>query len=465
MYGEPQTPLHVTAFSQQPLSFVAPEVTSELGSIHAIHLLENGPKGPRVHWQTTQLNLLLSFARSRSRYWQQRLPNTPLTLEALAGIEPLTRQALAAQVAAEGALVQAEDGQEVKGYASSGSTGTPIRVHYLAQNGRYNELRSLAQYLIENRNLNHNRTFIKPANATQLRDSGQNMQVETVATWLGQLSGFFQGGHHKIIQIVRPDEALIEALRAHPVGYLACLGSQMDWLIDQLGDSIVDLGIHMWLHHSDNLNPRTRERLAGLGIPSQSIYSCSEVGLIAFECATQAGHYHVAHSNVIVEASDERVDCEGVTLNKLLVTHLHSYATPIIRYELGDYGRVQQTCPCGHEGTTLSNVYGRKKFFIQTAAGAVFFPFFSAPLQSVLDFQEISMRQVRLGAVEVDIVSAEQLASEDLALAARYLQSVTSAQIEFALRQVDAIDWSKNPKRLPFVCYLADTISSSQPSA
>ena len=64
------------------------------------------------------------------------------------------------------------------------------------------------------------------------------------------------------------------------------------------------------------------------------------------------------------------------------------------------------------------------------------------------------MRQAKLGAVEVDIVSAEQLPSEDLALAARYLQSMTSDQIEFELRQVGAIDWSKNPKRLPFVCYL-----------
>ena len=42
---------------------------------------------------------------------------------------------------------------------------------------------------------------------------------------------------------------------------------------------------------------------------------------------------------------------------------------------------------------------------------------------------------------------------------------MTSDQIEFELRQVGAIDWSKNPKRLPFVCYLADSISSSQPSA
>lgn len=454
MYGDSRTALHASAFSQQPLSFVASEVNNELGSIQAIHLIENGPHAARACWQTAQLNHLISFARSRSRFWQQRLPDAHLAIKNLAGVQPLTRQSLTSQVATEGSLVQPKDGQEVKGYASSGSTGTPVRVHYLAQNARYNELRSLAQYFIEDRDLNHNRTFIKPANATELKGGGQNMRVEIMTTWLGQVSSVFQGGHHKIIQIVRSDAALIEELRTHPVGYLACLGSQMEWLIDRLGNSIADLGIHMWLHHSDNLNPGTRERLSRLGIKSQSIYSCSEVGLISFECAAQPGYHHVAHSNVIVEASDEAVDCEGLTLNKLLVTHLHSYATPIIRYELGDFGTVAPACPCGHEGTTISNVYGRKKFFIQTGAGPVFFPFFSAPLQSVLDIQEISMRQMKLDAVEVDVVSAKKIAEEDISLAARYLKSITSDEIEFEMRQVEAIDWSQNPKRLPFVCYL-----------
>ena len=94
------------------------------------------------------------------------------------------------------------------------------------------------------------------------------------------------------------------------------------------------------------------------------------------------------------------------------------------------------------------------KLFRQAEPLLVFFPFFSAPLQSVLDIQEISMRQMKPDAVEVDIVSAQKLAEEDLTLAARYLKSITSDEIEFEMRQVEAIDWSHNPKRLPFVCHL-----------
>ncbi len=454
MYGDWLNPLKPSAFSQQPLSFVTPEVTNELGSIQAIHLLEYGQNLARVQWQTTQLNNLLSFARARSNFWAKHLPITHINIDEMGCIKPLTRQELAKQVSTEGALIHPEDGQEIKGYASSGSTGTPIQVHYLTQNARYNELRSLAQYLIEGRELQHNRTFIKPANATQLKDPNKNLLVEIRSTWLGQLSNIFESGHHKIIQLVRSDQTLIEELRRHPVGYLACLSSQMEWLLEHMGDSIKELGIHMWLHHSDNINPRTRRQLKELGIPTQSIYSCSEAGLIGFECPTHLNHYHVAHSNVIVEASSESVECEGVSLNKLLVTHLHSYATPLIRYELGDYGKVLKSCPCGHNGTSIAQIYGRKKFFIQTSKGEIFFPFFSASLQSVIDFDEISMRQLKLNEVEVNIVCGHEFSSESLILAERYLQSITSEQIKFKLEQVKDIDWSKNPKRIPFICYI-----------
>lgn len=454
MFGDQATALRWSAFSPKPLSFVTPAVTQDLGSVQVIHLLESGPAEPRLNWQTAQLNNLTSFARLRSDFWQKRLPSRYLNIEELSSLPILSRKILAEQVSQEGPLMRESDGQEVKSYASSGSTGTPIQIHYLAQNARYNELRSLAQYLIEGRSLNHNRTFIKPANATQLGDLGRNMQVEVSPTWLGGLSKFFESGHHKIIHVGKPDQMLIEELQRHPVGYLACLGSQMDWLIEQLGERLPELGIEMWLHHSDNQSPHRCDQLKRMGIASQSIYSCSEVGPIAIECDKSPGHLHVVHSNVIVEAGSETVECEGRSLQPLLVTHLHSYATPIIRYELGDYGSLSDRCPCGHQGSTLSNVYGRKKFFIQTQEGPVFFPFFSAPLQSVIDVQEISMRQIRLNEVEVEIVCAQAISEESRLKAQDYLKSITSEQITFQLKQVKEIDWSKNPKRLPFVCYL-----------
>ena len=50
--------------------------------------------------------------------------------------------------------------------------------------------------------------------------------------------------------------------------------------------------------------------------------------MIGAECSKFSGYYHVATSNVIVEVVDRRFEIDGINLGKVLVTHLHSYATP-----------------------------------------------------------------------------------------------------------------------------------------
>ena len=80
----------------------------------------------------------------------------------------------------------------------------------------------------------------------------------------------------------------------------------------------------------------------------RSGYSSEEVSLIGSECEAFPSHYHIAHSNVIVEVDKTSgVAVGGKTLGRILLTHLHSYATPFIRYDVGDLGTLADTCECG----------------------------------------------------------------------------------------------------------------------
>ncbi len=70
----------------------------------------------------------------------------------------------------------------------------------------------------------------------------------------------------------------------------------------------------------------------------------------------------MAHSNVIVECDEKLTTTfDGEVVGRLLVTHLHSYATPLIRYDIGDFGKLHDQCPCGHDGPTISHIYGQGK--------------------------------------------------------------------------------------------------------
>jgi phenylacetate-CoA ligase len=56
-------------------------------------------------------------------------------------------------------------------------------------------------------------------------------------------------------------------------------------------------------------------------IPVRGAYSSEEVSLIGSECEHYPYHYHVAHSNVVIEVDkNNSVDVGGNTLHRILVT-------------------------------------------------------------------------------------------------------------------------------------------------
>ena len=59
-----------------------------------------------------------------------------------------SRADIATQVELEGSLVANDGNAPISNYASTGSTGTPVKIYVCQQNKYYNSTRSLAQYFI-----------------------------------------------------------------------------------------------------------------------------------------------------------------------------------------------------------------------------------------------------------------------------------------------------------------------------
>lgn len=84
-------------------------------------------------------------------------------------------------------------------------------------------------------------------------------------------------------------------------------------------------------------------------------YGCNDGGLWGAECQERSG-FHQDFERSILEFENE----------KMLVTDLHNYAMPLIRYENGDTGHwLNKQCPCGRE-MPLFAVSGRFNDFIVT---------------------------------------------------------------------------------------------------
>ncbi len=57
----------------------------------------------------------------------------------------------------------------------------------------------------------------------------------------------------------------------------------------------------------------------------------------------------------------DNTPCAVGETGRVVVTDLHNYAMPLIRYDIGDYATPGPRCACGRAHTTLSAIAGRER--------------------------------------------------------------------------------------------------------
>lgn len=103
----------------------------------------------------------------------------------------------------------------------------------------------------------------------------------------------------------------------------------------------------------------------------QDLYSAQEVGPIAVSCP-DFGEYHTMDEWVHVEIlRDDGLPCDPGEQGRVVVTHLHPYLTPFIRYDLGDRATRGGMCKCGRSLATLEEIHGRSFGFVRMPDGTL----------------------------------------------------------------------------------------------
>jgi phenylacetate-CoA ligase len=110
---------------------------------------------------------------------------------------------------------------------------------------------------------------------------------------------------------------------------------------------------------TDSLRRKARK---WLGASVRHRYTRPECGPIAFQCPGHESFLHVSVGNVLVEVVDDKETPlgqlsvgEGSEAGRVLVTSLHNYSMPLLRYDTGDRAILHATCPgCGLAIPSLS---------------------------------------------------------------------------------------------------------------
>jgi phenylacetate-CoA ligase len=200
------------------------------------------------------------------------------------------------------------------------------------------------------------------------------------------------------------------------------------------------------------------------GVPLTDLYSTQEVGYIALECPEQR-NYHVQSENVLVEVLDDRGrPCEPGEVGRVVLTTLHNFAMPLVRYEVGDYGVLGPPCPCGRGLPVLERILGRQRNMFVLPNGDQRWPTLAADqrfddafgdLPPIRQFQVIQ-RSVQV--VEVRLVTSRPFDHEEERRLAQYLDDCLGHAFQYAFRYVPEIPRRRSGKFEDFICALGSSV-------
>ncbi len=296
---------------------------------------------------------------------------------------------------------------------TSGSTGRPVKVHGTAVTGLFWNASVLREITWHKRDVNGKLAAIR------WRKRGEGMAPDGLHfdRWPAPVGVIYDTGPSAFLNIASDATAQVQWLVREKPDYLISYPSNLMALADIcLKNRHRFSGLRQVITVGETVTDAMRKTIHDAwGVPSTDSYTCEETGYLAIQCPDHE-HYHVQSENVYLEVVDDSGDpCRPGEVGRVLVTSLHNFATPLIRYELGDYAEVGEACPCGRGLPVIKRFLGRKRNRLILPDGSSQFPYlgeheeYQAITTSVLEFQYL---QRSVEEVEKKMVVSEPLTRE-----------------------------------------------------
>lgn len=256
---------------------------------------------------------------------------------------------------------------------SSGSTGRPIEVLITDRTNLFWKAITLRDHLWQQRDFSQALAVIKQSGDDQTGPPGKRFRGWGESTGL-----LFKTGPSFMVSSRTDIREQYDWLRDLKPGYLLTYPSVLREL------ALLNLSSSEPIHFLDittqgeTLSPETRA-LAQQSFNCKicDLYSCQEVGYLAIQCP-QTDHYHIQSETCLVEIlDDQNRACRPGETGRVVVTHLHNHVMPLIRYEIGDYAVMGESCDCGIRLPVLQRILGRTRNLITYPDGSKQWPIYN----------------------------------------------------------------------------------------
>ena len=191
------------------------------------------------------------------------------------------------------------------------------------------------------------------------------------------------------------------------------------------------------------------------GVPVHDMYSTQEVGYIALQC-NEYGNYHIQSENVLVEIINDNGNlCKPGETGRVVVTTMHNYCMPLIRYAIGDYAEVGEPCPCGRGLPVLKRILGRERNMVTMPDGRRHYPSFpSESWAQIAPIRQIQLVQKSLNQIEARLVIDRKMSNEEEVEFIAKIQERLKYAFNISITYHDEIKRSKGGKYEDFISEL-----------
>ncbi|MDA0230210.1 MAG: phenylacetate--CoA ligase family protein [Proteobacteria bacterium] len=369
--------------------------------------------------QFRQANSLLAHAFASVPYYSKRLteagysPDTPLNDEAWLNLPLLKREDI--QQAGNGLNSQALPQGHGKTHkiSSSGSTGKPVELLGTGLTSIFWNLFTVRDFFWRRCDLSGKLAAIRPSKSGTANYPTGAM----IPNWGPGFASAVPSGPSCFLNIRTPVAQQAEWLARQDADYLITFPSNLETLIHHCVEANIELPR---LREVETLSERLPPGLRALckehwNIPLVDMYTAMETGYLALQCPEHS-HYHIQSEHVILEILDaDGRPCAAGKTGRIVVTDLHNFATPLIRYDIGDFGEAGAPCDCGRGLPVIKKIMGRHRNMITLPDGSQQWAIFPArewghiaPIRQLQMVQHAPDRIEAIAAMERPMRAEEQ---------------------------------------------------------
>jgi phenylacetate-CoA ligase len=221
------------------------------------------------------------------------------------------------------------------------------------------------------------------------------MEGMTVPHWHSALAPLIASGPAHALEVRQDPRRQLAWLRAVAPDYLMSQPPNLEYLATLLLESGERLpGLRAIQSFDNPLTEAAQAHIeAGFGVPVKNLYSSAEAGYLASPCPEGHG-MHVHAENVLLEVlDDDGRPCAPGQTGRVVLTTLHNFLTPFVRYEIRDEATVgAAACPCGRGLPLLARVLGKERPLFRLPDGRVCSP--NWLVESVRKLEGVRQQQI-----------------------------------------------------------------------